>query len=133
MKNNMKKDKKTKTQKPFSIDQEFIYSDGKNFMEKVRVIECLETMATLSNRVKVKFSNGEYLRVDNRPGKLEPYTETNKSKFDAYMAYFAILRKCEYIQRNIRIENLELSEEQQQKVIIKLSKHINKLCTLLNI
>lgn len=129
----MKKEKQ-KQNKPFSLDQEFIYSDRKSkIMEKCTVIECLDNQATLSNRVKVCFSNGEYARADKRPGNIYPYTEENKGKMDAYIAYFAILRKIDTIQRNmLRLDHLELDEEQQQN-IIKLSSKITKLCTLLNL
>lgn len=129
----MKKEKKTQTKRHFSLDQEFIYHDEKTMMEKVTVIDCLDNQATLSNRVRVCFSDGEYCRADKRPGKVYPYNEETKGKLDAYVAYFAILRRCEKIQRNmLRLEKLDLSEE-QQKGIIKLSKQMNKLCTLLNI
>lgn len=127
----MKKEKPKR--KTLEVGQELIYSDTTSQMDKVKVLSINGETIELSNRVKIFNKNGEFQRVDGKECEIIQADEAGMLRYEGYVAYHRILRKCETIRVNInRLNKMKLSEE-QLKNFVKLNKKINQLCTSLNL
>ena len=123
----MKKEKKEI--KKLREGDELLFQLGeRQIVEKVKVesIDKKGGFAILSNRVKVARSLGPdeiYARLDGKDGKVLPLTEENEKYFQAFKAYFSIMRNIEFLDKEIK----NMKDTDAFDIVIEFDKKLTKI------
>lgn len=113
------KNNKTKSANPkpkYQAGDEFIYTNGKDTMERVSILKVTENGYLLSNRVEVD----EFLRRRDAksPCTLYPADERHTRMYEAYGALFALERAINEIQEEMgEMDPYNLTLDQCDRII----------------
>lgn len=102
------------------------YSDQRTMVTETSIKVKGKDTWVLDNGVEVyaKASNGNYLRVDGKPG--QAFTE--ESRYQAYIAYTRINRYLDQLQKDLsKMDKLNISESKRE-FVIKAYRKLERIC-----
>lgn len=124
----MAKTRQPKESSRYKVGDEFIYHNGKNLMDRVKVIEIIPGGYILSNQVRM---NDSLSRIDPDAKKFNgvilPITPETELLYNAFWAHAQLLRRLGELQRELMQKSPFSGDEEYLQKLIKVNKKLRKV------